>query len=274
MAMKALKSGVSLLAAGACTLAASSATAAQPDMFDGDWHFSLSPYLWIPTIYSTANLPLPPPLGGTVNLEVKPNKYLSDIKFGSLFEGAARKGDWVVGTDVMYMKLGGSKSTVKSLTGPGGVVVIPTTSYVNGSIKVGIVGLVGGRTVMHNEYGNLELIAGVRYADVTAKADLALSVGPISEHASPSHSRSVTDGIGGVQGAWELGDGHKWYLPYEADYGGASDNTTYNLQAGVGYRMGWGNLLAGWRDLKYKFSGKNVEDIRFSGPLIAATFQW
>ncbi len=275
MARKAFGLSASLLALGACTLAPPNAIAAQPDMFDGQWHFSLTPYAWLPTIYSTSYLPLPPPLGGrTVEVQMQPSQYLSSLKFGALLDGTARKSEWSISTDILYMRLGAAETHVRKVVAPDGSFEFPTSSYANGSVDAAIWGLVGGYTVMRNSWGTLDVIAGMRYAWLKVSVDLAVTVGPLSASGSPSVTKDLADPIAGVSGAFELSENRKWYLPYELDIGGKSGNTTYNGQAAVGYRMDWGNVLVGFRELKYRFSGMDIQDVRFSGPAIAATFQW
>ena len=44
---------------------------------------------------------------------------------------------------------------------------------------------------------------------------------------------------------------------------------------GLAYAFRWGELSAMWRYLGYHSkSGKKLEDISFSGPLVGATFRW
>lgn len=275
MAKKALAFTGSLLALIAGALAGVTAFAAEPDMFDGQWHYSLTPYVWIVSLHGTAYLPLPPPLEGrTVDADITSGQIFSNLKFGAMLGGEARKGDWSIATDLLYARIGASKSTVNQLTGPGGAIVVPTSSYINASVDLAILGLVGGYNLMHNSYGTLDVIAGVRYAETKTSASLTVRVGPLGAAPSPSNSKDLTDGIVGIMGEFELSDSRAWYLPYEFDIGGKSGNVTDNALAGVGYRMSWGNVLVGYRYLKFRFSDNNVQDLRFNGPAIGATFFW
>jgi len=265
----------SLVALIACALAGSTALAAEPDMFDGQWHYALTPYAWFPTIYSTSYLALPPPLvGRTIEVQAQPSQYLSSLKFGFALDGTARKGDWSIATDILYMRLGAAQTHARKVIGPAGEIEVPTSSYANLSVDAAIWSLVGGYNLVHNSYGTLDVIAGARYAGLKTSVDVFVTVGPLSASGSPDVTKDLTDGIVGIMGNLELGEARGWYVPYEFDIGGKSGNVTYNAQAGVGYRMSWGNVMAGYRELKYRFSGKNQEDVRFSGPAIAATFLW
>jgi hypothetical protein len=102
----------------ALTLTLGSLTAsasATVDPFDGAWHFSLTPYLWTPNINGSieARIPALRTAAGDalrdVNLsaEVGPNDYLENLKFAGMVTGEARKGEWSVLTDLIYMDLAG-----------------------------------------------------------------------------------------------------------------------------------------------------------------------
>ena len=45
--------------------------------------------------------------------------------------------------------------------------------------------------------------------------------------------------------------------------------------AGISYAFQWGELNALWRYLGYDLKpGRSLEDLKFNGPLIGATFRW
>ena len=50
-------------ALGLLAVTPGSAAENQPrmDIFDGQWHFSVTPYVWLPTIYNTTNRVVPTP---------------------------------------------------------------------------------------------------------------------------------------------------------------------------------------------------------------------
>ena len=94
-------------ALGLLAVTPSSAAENQPrmDIFDGQWHFSVTPYVWLPTIYNTTTLnPLGISNGVTSKLHSTPDTYLHNLSFAFFLAGEARKGDWSLFTDYLYMK--------------------------------------------------------------------------------------------------------------------------------------------------------------------------
>ncbi len=62
-------------------------------MWDGQWHYEITPYAWVPWIYATVQLPA---IAGGDNptIEIQPSQYLKHVEGGALFDGMVRKGDW------------------------------------------------------------------------------------------------------------------------------------------------------------------------------------
>jgi len=59
------------------------------------------------------------------------------------------------------------------------------------------------------------------------------------------------------------------------DVGTGESDLTRQGVGGLGYSFHWGDVLATWRYLDYKFkSGKKVADLSFNGPMIGVGFRW
>ena len=69
------------------------ASGAGVDMYDGQWHYSLTPYAWFPNISQTLQFTTPLGGGKSVDVEVKPDNYLSDLEFALMGTFEARKGN-------------------------------------------------------------------------------------------------------------------------------------------------------------------------------------
>ena len=76
---------------------------AEEDMFDGKWHFTLTPYLFLPKLYGTVTYQNPTGGGGSLSATVDPNSYLQSLDFAAMFAAEARKGDALIFTDYMYL---------------------------------------------------------------------------------------------------------------------------------------------------------------------------
>ena len=84
---------------------------AAEDMFDGNWHFSVTPYLWLPYIDGTVNYSVG--RGGSISAEADPGNYLQSFDFAAMLIGEARKGEWSVFTDYIFLHFSGHRSAVR-----------------------------------------------------------------------------------------------------------------------------------------------------------------
>ena len=133
---KVMQAGLCAMVTGAGILASGgAATAAGVDMYDGQWHYSLTPYAWFPNIYQTLQLTTPLGGGKTVNVEVKPNSYLSNLDFALMGTFEARKGDWALAMDLVYNDFSGEKGKIRTVRGPGGNLSLPIDVNVNVDLK-------------------------------------------------------------------------------------------------------------------------------------------
>lgn len=276
---KVLQAGLWAAVTGAGILASGGAAlAAGVDMYDGQWHYSLTPYAWFPNIYQTLQLTTPLGGGKTVNVEVKPDSYLSNLDFALMGTFEARKGDWALAMDLVYNDFSGQKGKIQNVRGPEGEESLPIDVNVDVDLKVLIWQGIGSYTVARSPAGTLDVFGGVRYLNLKTSADLSFSgpEGVLGRSGSSSNRIDVWDGIVGVRGAVGLGAGGDWFLPYYLDIGaGNYSNWTWQGWAGVGYRFDWGDVVLVYRNLSYSTSGNEIlEDMRMAGPALGATFRW
>src|SRR5215470_5836024 len=92
---------------------------------DSEWHFKITPYLWFPDISGTLTYNNAAGSGSNISAQVDPGSYLQSLDFAGMFTAEARKNDWFVFTDYIYLHLSGHNSAVQSITGPGGFVQVP-----------------------------------------------------------------------------------------------------------------------------------------------------
>ena len=272
---KLLKAGSWALVTGILA-SGGAASAAGVDMYDGQWHYSLTPYAWFPNIYQT--LQLGTSGGKTVDIEVKPDSYLSNLDFALMGTFEARKGDWALAMDLVYNDFSGQKGKIKNVRGPEGEESLPIDVNVDVDIKSLIWEGIGSYTVARSPAGTLDVFGGVRYLSLKTSTDLSFSgpEGVIGRSGGSSNRINVWDGIVGVRGSVGLGAGGDWFLPYYLDIGaGNYSNWTWQGWAGVGYRFDWGDLVLVYRNLSYSTSGdETLEDMRLAGPALGATFRW
>jgi len=267
------------LTLGMSLVATVTPAAAMVDPYDGNWHFSLTPYLWFPNVNGTSDVQLRGPLGNlvgdvTVNSEIGPNDYLENLQFGLMGTGEARKGPWSVFTDIIYIDFGDQNTRVRDATGPGGVPITGVNRDTETGLSSTVWTLAGAYTVAHAPTYHFDILAGFRYVDVSADLKLRLQTngGILLAAGQVSQDHSEWDGIVGFKGQVRLGDG-RWFIPYYADIGAGSSNWTWQVLAGLGYSFDWGDLSLSIRSLSYEFD-KNNADLRFTGPALGVSFHW
>ncbi len=263
-----------VLASATVVLACSSACAAQSG---GDsWEFGITPYVWLPGIHGELNFDVPAGDNPITNIDA--SNYWSNLKFAAMLTGTAHKGDWGVFYDFVYVNFADLKSTTHDVNGPGGIVSLPVAASLDSGIDGTVVTLTGTHSVSSSSRMQLDLIGGLRYANISTSASWNFSgpIGPLGRSGSVSNSIDFWDGIFGVLGHLQLGDGGKWYVPFELDLGaGTKNSTTSNGVLGVGYKFGWGDVVLAYRYLYYNLGSDGaLHDVRLVGPCLGASFHW
>ncbi len=243
------------------------------DMFDGKWHFALTPYLWLPDMTGTVTYQNPSGAGGSLTATADPTGYLQSLDFAAMFAAEARKGEVLIFTDYIYLHLGGQDAAVQSVTGPGGDVQIPINQSGSWSAVANVWTLAGGFSILHNPGGFLDLFAGMRLLNFSSSVGWSFSapVGALSSSGSVSATDNIWDAIVGLKGQVRLGESN-WFVPYYADIGGASSNWTWQAALGVGYHLDWGDAVFLVRNLSYNVNDKL--DLRMTGPVFGVTFKF
>ena len=253
-------------------LACATVVNAAEEKLDDRWRFTITPYIWLPSISGSMKLE-PPPGFGSGKVDTGPDSYLEDLKFAGMLDLQVQKGRWSLLADIIYVDFSGNQTAHFPGVLPGG-----------GGLTVGadwdLQGLVfefaGAYSVFRNEYLNFDLLAGVRYAEIEGKVSLHI-IGPLPAFVSSrtfSKTESFVDPIVGFKGKFELGK--KWYLPYYFDIGGFGVDSDVTLQAfaGIGYRFcDWFSAVLGYRYLYYDFGdSKLVKDLNLYGGTLGFSF--
>jgi len=255
------------------------------------WTFSLMPYLWVPSVDGKINYGPPPAGGASANVSVDASTVLDNLDFAFMIAGEARKGRWLIGTDVIYLNFGSADSAVRSVdfnlgSGPLNI----STTGLNAGTQSKLTGwlwtLVGGYAAIQDPRATLDVIGGFRYLNLDATTDWQLTAtvtgtGPAGNTATFARSGSVSAsenlwaGIVGAKGRAKLGQGD-WFVNYYVDLGGASSLFTWQGVAGVGYAFKWGDIIFDYRYLYYSQSGsdKLIDNMSFGGFALGANFRF
>ena len=282
MLLAALFAGGSPLAARAQQPISFGQTAANPS----GWTFDVAPYLWFANLNATANLSLPPALGGTVTTDssVGFGKILSHLNFATMIAADAEYQRFSLLTDFIYMNLSATPSQFRDVRFPG-LLPIPISKTVQASqgidLNAKIWTLAGGYTVVRGDWGNLDAIVGFRYLGVpmTVNYSLALTLtGPRGNGAtfggigSVSDAANIWNAIGGFRGRIRLPvDG--LFIPYYFDAGTGGSQFTWQISSGVGYHLNWGDVSLTYRYLSFQEHSTSVlEHLWVKGPMLMVNF--
>ena len=251
------------------------------------WTFSLTPYLWLPSLDAKLRYGPPPPGGASANVEIDTGDILERLNFVLMLQGEARKDRWLIGSDFIYFDFGNEDSKVRSVDfnpGPGPINV--STTQLNAGTQTSLDAVVwtvfGGYNVVNQAGSTLDLIGGLRYANVDTRTNWNLTAavtGPAGTQTfagSGTVERSVDlwDGIIGAKGRVRFGNG-QWFMPYYVDIGTGNSDLTWQGSLGVGYAFNWGDVLLSYRYLYYKEDdGKLVEKLTFDGFAFGVNFRF
>lgn len=242
-----------------------------------DWKFSLTPYLWLPNIEAHGATDSPPDSGGgEPSYEIGPADYFELLNMVVMLGGEARRDNWSLRTDVIYIDFSDERAAVKTVTGPGGEVEIPLNAGTSASFSALEVQATLGYWVVDRPGVAVEIFGGVRYLDIKLELDWEFD-GPLDLLPESGHVEQSTgplDAIVGANARFALGNG-KWYMPLHADIGAGDSSLTWQLAAGVGYSFSWGDVLLVYRHLELEKDPVDlVEKMRLSGPAIGASFRF
>lgn len=274
-------------------LAHGTVRAAETRHDDDAWHFSLTPYVWLPTINSNLQFTTRArPIGGggleqrlvTISSEIGPNDYLSDLNMALMIAANAQKGRWSIGADLIYLSLSGERSTVGGVQRQGELIPIELESNLGTEtdLKTGALTLLAGYEVLTTERATGSILFGSRYLDVDADLDWNLQVDVegtdfvLDRRGRASRGGDLWDALVGFKGRLWLGEDRRWYVPYYVDAGAGSSKFTWQAMTGLGYSFRHSDLLFVYRHLEYDNDDSDdlVEDLSLSGPAIGWSFRF
>lgn len=262
-----------LVVAGLCT---GSVAAAAATGDDDRWHFHVVPYLWLPTLESSAQI-THANLGRDVTslkADTGPNDYLSDLQMAVMVMGEARKGPWSLYTDLLYTSFGNQETKIRNVYGPEGFLSTEIGRDAKRDLSATVWTLTGGYRAIDRDDFEMDLMAGARYLSMSSDLDLTVqgAAGRYERRRKVSLDQDRWDGIVGVRGR-VLFTGSQWYIPYYADIGTGDSNLTWQALLGVGYRFNWGEVMLAYRALGYDFKN-NDADLTLYGPGLGVGFRW
>jgi len=275
---------IGTLVVGMFVLGPSMPARADVDMYDGRWHFTIAPYLWLPTVNGALgfNVPTPPggglgllpPPGTTVGVTITPSSLFSNLNFAFLGYFEARKSNWSIFTDVIYLNLGAHDSAVTTINlGQGPININPSFNVsTNSSFETFLDTLGVSYTLLRVGGSTLDVFGGGQYISASGTVNWSL-VGPLGlfpKSGTLNRSQGVIAGVAGIKGTIQLPG--RWFVPYYAD-GGAGGFSTWQAMAGIGYAYHWGDVTLTYRYLYVDMSsGGLLQNTSLSGPMLGVVW--
>jgi len=255
-----------------------------------EWVFNVAPYLWFPTVNLSLNYNLPPALGGRLptDVSVGPGQVYGHFNYGGMVAADARNGPFSLLTDFVGARFSATTSSVniKSvdfLGQPSIPISRNLETSTDSTLGLVIWTFAGGYTVLQQDWGNLDLIAGTRLLEVNAKTNFSLALtisGPRGNGATfggvgdVTASKTVVDGIGGFRGRIRLAD-TPLFVPYYFDIGTGGSQLTWQIASGLGYQFNqWGAVSATYRYLSFQHGSAVVDRVTLKGPVLMVNFSF
>lgn len=226
------------------------------DTESGEWEAEGQVFLWGAGVDG---------LGATdTEFNIPLGDVLGSLDFAAMGSVMARRDEWTLFGDVIYLNLGANADI--PLSGPEQTV----QAQLNLDLRQVTSTFGGAYRVLGNDKSSLSLLAGGRY--LSMDVDIAYSFEPGSS-GNLSNSGNVLDFVVGAMGRVDLND--RWYLNYYGDVGWGDSDRTWRVVAGANYRMKKVDLTLGYSVLNWDFDNSGlIREMKLSGPYMAVKFRF
>jgi len=243
-----------------------------------DWDIAITPYIWLPTVNGDLNFKGTTGGGGAGNevpgVELGPNDYLSNIDFAFAIAGEAHHGEWGLLSDFFYFNGDVGHSKVRTLTGPGGVVVVPINRDTKVNLEDMLFKLAATYEIVRDGKTYLDAVGGFRYYSIDTELEWRFEAptAGLSASGKVKSDQDIWNAVIGLNGRVQLGDGN-WFMPYYVDYGFGNVDS-WEGQIGIGYGFGWGDLILSEHYMKLQNGDELVDNLELNGVQFAASFHF
>lgn len=223
---------------------------------NGEWEFTLTPYLWLAFVDLKAETS-----EGTVQTDASFKDTFTDLNFAFMLAGEAHNGTWGVLIDTLYVDLTSEGSTPNQILWD--KAVADTSGFI-GSVY-------GEYRVLDREGVDVDLLAGIRVYTVSIDTELK---GGIAPKVKDDASDTWVDPVIGLRSRLMLDE--DWFIGVSGDVGGfgAGSKLTYQVLGTVGWEFAdsW-SLQAGYRyfSVNKEFDGDDIK-LKLHGPIIGISY--
>lgn len=160
---------------------------------------------------------------------------LNNLDFAAMAIGEARYDRYSIFSDIMYTKISNGSGTPRGIIAENVDVTSKTFAALLGA----------GYSVLQNDYGNLDVVAGLRVWH--ANTEISFS-GGILDGVSREDSATWVDGLGGIRARYSITN--KVYLTGWSLVGGGGANVDWDVAGAIGYSFNDKiSAVAGYRHL-------------------------
>ncbi len=242
---------------------------------NGVWHSTVTLYGYLPEVHGETVFP-----GGSTGptFRIRQHTILENLNFAFMGRLAIRKGRWGGFADLFYADLGDRVSGTRRFTVP----QIPVPADVTGDFrldaKTTLLTLAGTYQLHSDPASSVRMLFGARMSDARQRLDWRLSsslTGPGARSGRSRVSQAQWDAVVGLSGRQRFGQGMHWFVPWYLDVGTGDSRFTGQALVGVGHAFSWGEVLAGWRYIDYRYKSHSlISRTRFSGPAIGVSWRF
>jgi len=227
--------------------AANASTAAE-----GDWHFAVSPYLWIPWVYGDVGAN-----GNNVHFYATPGEIFSHFRFGLLGFVDTRYKRVVMPLDILWLRLGDDRALPRT----------PNATVANVKLDLFVLTPKIGYRVIDTKMIKVDALAGIRYWHFGE--NLSFTTNTLNF----SGSQNWVDPLVGGRILGNLSNKIDVVISGDVGGWGTGSQLEYQVAALLGYRIKPALALqAGYRYLSVDYTNANrLANINISGPLFGVT---
>lgn len=221
------------------------------------WTFAVAPYFWAAGLSGDiAQFGLP-----EVHVDPDFGDILDDLDFAAMAIGEARYDRYSIFADIMYSKISSGRGTPRG--------IIADDVNVSSETFAGLFG--AGYSVLQNERGTLDIVAGLRIWH--ASTDISFS-GGILDGVDRNDSATWVDGLAGVRAKYSITD--KVYFTGWGLVGGGGADVDWDVAGAIGYSFNEKvSAVAGYRALGVDYSDDGfVFDVVQQGPIFGVVLHF